>query len=263
MMAPQRRQIGALLRAEEPLPLAERIPILRQSLDRVDLAQGRQVSALGARLMARVQDVRTALAELGLDVARVKLPAARPAVGGPLIPVSVAMRPGSFEHGLMQLNQAQSLYGRWRDLANIVPLRRPLDGDDSTTSNFGMRTDPFTGAPTMHAGMDFRAETGTPVRATGAGKVLRAEVSGGYGNLVEIDHGNGLTTRYAHLSAFDVKPDQIVPPGALIGRIGSTGRSTGPHLHYETRLDGEASNPLRFIETGMRLSQPAMAAAGR
>jgi murein DD-endopeptidase MepM/ murein hydrolase activator NlpD len=263
MMAPQRRQIGALLRAEEPLPLAERIPILRQSLDRVDLEQGRQVSALGARLVARVQDVRTALAELGLDVARVKLPAVRPAVGGPLIPVSVATRPGSFEHGLMQLNQAQSLYGRWRDLANIVPLRRPLDGDDSTTSNFGMRTDPFTGAPTMHAGMDFRAETGTPVRSTGAGKVLRAEVSGGYGNLVEIDHGNGLTTRYAHLSAFDVKPDQIVPPGALIGRIGSTGRSTGPHLHYETRLDGEASNPLRFIEAGMRLSQPAMAASIR
>lgn len=256
-LAPQRRQIGALLRAGEPLPLAERIPILQQSLDRVELAQGWQVPALGARLGGRVQEIRTTLAELGLDVAKVRLPAARPAVGGPLIPVSAAARPGSFEHLLMQLGQAQSVFGRWRDLANIVPLRRPLDGDDSTTSNFGTRTDPFTGAATMHAGMDFRGETGTPVRAAGAGKVLRAEVAGGYGNLVEIDHGNGLTTRYAHLSAFDVKADQIVPPGAIIGRLGSTGRSTGPHLHYETRLAGEASNPLRFIEAGARLSRPA------
>lgn len=257
-MAPQRRQIGALLRAGEPLPLAERIPILRQSLDRVELAQGQQLSVLGARLAGRLQEIRVVLADLGLDVAKLRLPAARPAVGGPLIPASAAVRPGSFEHGLMQLGQAQSAFGRWRDLANIVPLRRPLEGDDSTTSNFGMRTDPFTGTPAMHSGMDFRGETGTPIRATGAGKVLRAEMAGGYGNLVEIDHGNGLTTRYAHLNAFDVKADQIVPPGAIIGRLGSTGRSTGPHLHYETRLNGEAGNPLRFIEAGARLSRPTV-----
>ena len=258
VVAPQQRQIAAILRAAEPLPLAERIAVLQQSLDRIDRAQGQQVSALGLRLAGRVQEVRAALADLGLDVAKVRLPAARQAMGGPLIPLSVTMRPGSFEHRVLQLGEPQVVFGRWRELAQIVPLRRPLEGDDSTTSNFGVRTDPFTGAAAMHSGMDFRGETGIPIRATGAGKVLRAEVAGGYGNLVEIDHGNGLTTRYAHLSAFDVKPDQIVPPGAVIGRLGSTGRSTGPHLHYETRLSGEASNPLKFIETGHRLSQPAL-----
>ena len=198
-----------------------------------------------------------ALADLGLDVGKLRLPAARQAMGGPLIPLSMTMRPGSFEHRIVQLGEGQAVFGRWRELAHIVPLRRPLDGDDSTTSNDGMRTDPFTGAAAMHAGMDFRGETGTPIRATGAGKVLRAEVAGGYGNLVEIDHGNGLTSRYAHLSAFDVKADQIVPPGAVIGRLGSTGRSTGPHLA------GEASNPLKFIEIGNRLSQPALPAGIR
>ena len=258
VVAPQQRQIAALLRATEPLPLAERVAVLQQSLDRIDQAQGQQVSALGLRLAGRVQEVRAALADLGLDVAKVRLPPARQAMGGPLIPLSVTMRPGSFEHRVLQLGEPQAVFGRWRDLAQIVPLRRPLEGDDSTTSNFGMRTDPFTGAAAMHSGMDFRGETGIPIRATGAGKVLRAEVAGGYGNLVEIDHGNGLTTRYAHLSAFDVKPDQIVPPGAVIGRLGSTGRSTGPHLHYETRLAGEATNPLKFIEVGTRLSQPAL-----
>jgi len=258
VVAPQKRQIAAALRAEEALPLAERVAVLEQSLDRVDLAQGQQVSALGLRLAGRVQEIRAALAELGLDVGKLRLPPARQAMGGPLLPLSPTMRPGGFEHRILQLGEGQGTLGRWRELANIVPLRRPLEGDDSTTSNFGMRTDPFTGAPAIHSGMDFRGETGTPIRATGAGKVLRAEASGGYGNLVEIDHGNGITSRYAHLSAFDVKADQIVPPGAIVGRLGSTGRSTGPHLHYETRLAGEASNPLKFIEVGSRLSQPAL-----
>jgi murein DD-endopeptidase MepM/ murein hydrolase activator NlpD len=258
VVAPQKRLVAVALRAEETLPLIERIALFQQSLDRIDQAQGQQVSALGLRLAGRVQEVRAALADLGLDVGKVRLPPARQAMGGPLIPLSVTMRAGSFEHRVLQLGEAQATFGRWRELAQIVPLRRPLEGDDSTTSNFGMRTDPFTGAAAMHSGMDFRGETGTPIRAAGAGKVLRAEVAGGYGNLVELDHGNGLTTRYAHLSAFDVKPDQIVPPGAIIGRLGSTGRSTGPHLHYETRLAGEATNPLKFIEIGNRLSQPSL-----
>ncbi len=263
VVAPQKRQIAAALQAEEPLPLAQRVAVLQRSLDRVDLAQGQQVSALGLRLVGRVQEIKASLTDLGLDIAKVRLPPARQAMGGALVPLSVTMRPGSFEHRIVQLGDGQATFGRWRDLANIVPLRRPLDSDDNTTSNYGMRTDPFTGAATMHAGMDFRGETGTPVRAAGAGKVLRAEVAGGYGNMVEIDHGNGVTSRYAHLSAFDVKADQIVPPGAVVGRLGSTGRSTGPHLHYETRLAGEASNPLKFIEIGNRLSQPSLPAGVR
>lgn len=253
--APLRNQVATSLRAGETLALTERITILGASLDRVDGAQARQVSALGAGLAARVQEVRAGLAELGLDPARLRLPPARAAIGGPLVPLSAASRPGNFEHRLAQLNDGLTVFGRWRDLALIVPLQRPLDGDDSTTSNFGSRSDPFTGSDAMHAGMDFRATTGTPIRAAGAGKVLRAEVAGGYGNLVEIDHGNGLTTRYGHLNAFDVKAGDIVAAGVVIGRAGSTGRSTGPHLHYETRRGDEALNPLTFILTGDRFAK--------
>lgn len=254
VMAQQRRQVAAQVKASETMSLDQRIALLGQSLDRVQAGQNQQLSALGRQLLGRVQEVRGALAEIGLDPAKVKLPGARPGMGGPLVPLAVTLKPGTFEHALMQLGEARAVFGRWRDLATIVPFQRPLEGDDTTTSNFGPRSDPFTGGTAMHAGMDFRGETGTPVRAAGAGKVLRAEVAGGYGNLVELDHGNGLTTRYGHLSAFDVKEGQIVSAGQVIGRVGSTGRSTGPHLHYETRLADEARNPLKFIQIGEKLA---------
>jgi len=254
ILAQQRRLVSATVKASETMSLDQRIAILGQSLDRVQTGQSQQLSALGRQLVGRVQEVRAALAEVGLDPAKVKLPPGRPGMGGPLIPMTVTLKAGTFEHALMQLGEARSVFGRWRDLAAIVPFQRPLEGDDSTTSNFGPRSDPFTGGTAMHAGMDFRGETGTPVRAPGAGKVLRAEVAGGYGNLVELDHGNGLTTRYGHLSAFDVKEGQLVAAGQIIGRVGSTGRSTGPHLHYETRLSDEARNPLKFIQLGDKLA---------
>ena len=254
ILAQQRRQVAAAVKASETMSLDQRITVLGQSLDRVQNGQNQQLSALGRQLVGRVQEVRAALAEVGLDPAKVKLPPGRPGMGGPLVPMSVALRPGTFEHALMQLGEARAVFGRWRDLAAIMPFQRPLEGDDTTTSNFGPRSDPFTGGTAMHAGMDFRGETGTPIRAPGAGKVLRAEVAGGYGNLVELDHGNGITTRYGHLSAFDVKEGQLVAAGQIIGRVGSTGRSTGPHLHYETRLADEARNPLKFIQIGDKLA---------
>lgn len=252
---PLRRQVAEAMRVAGSVSLTERIELLGQSLDRVGDAQNRQVSALGAGLAARVQEIKAALSELGLDVAKVRLPQPRAAVGGPFLPLPAASRADGFQQRLAQLDDSQRVFGRWRDLASIVPLQRPVEDDDSTTSNFGARTDPFTGASAMHAGMDFRANTGTPIRAAGAGRVLRAEIAGGYGNLVELDHGNGLTTRYAHLSAFDVKAGDIVAAGAIIGRAGSTGRSTGPHLHYETRHDEQAVNPLKFIQVGTRLAR--------
>ncbi len=104
----------------------------------------------------------------------------------------------------------------------------------------------------MHSGIDFRAEQGSPVRSTAPGRVVGAEYSGGYGNMVEIDHGNGITTRYAHLSAILVSEGQQVAQGTVVGRVGSTGRSTGPHLHYETRIEGDAVDPQRFLRAGNR-----------
>ena len=116
-----------------------------------------------------------------------------------------------------------------------------------------MRADPFIRAPAMHTGLDIRADTGEPARATAAGTVTMAGWNGGYGKMVEVDHGNGFATRYAHLSAIDVEVGQAVRIGQIVGKVGSTGRSTGPHLHYETRVDGDAVDPQRFLRAGVRL----------
>ena len=121
------------------------------------------------------------------------------------------------------------------------------------TSGFGIRLDPFTRTLAQHTGIDFRAQHGSPVRAAGAGRVTAAGPNGGYGRMVEIDHGNGVTTRYAHLSAITVSEGDTVAAGTTIGRAGSTGRSTGTHLHYETRIDGVPVDGQRFLKLGRRL----------
>ncbi len=136
----------------------------------------------------------------------------------------------------------------------LVPYRKPVIGEVEFTSGFGVRSDPFLGRPAMHTGLDFRAASGDPVRVTANGKVVSAGWSGGYGRMVEVDHGNGLSTRYGHLSEIGVKIGEQVKIGQVIGLVGSTGRSTGPHLHYETRIDGEAVDPQKFLRAGVRLS---------
>ena len=125
-------------------------------------------------------------------------------------------------------------------------------GEIDTTSNFGVRMDPFLHVPAMHTGI-FRGELGEPIHATAAGAVTAAGWSGGYGKMVEIDHGNGLATRYGHLSQIDLYVGDKVRIGDIVGRLGSTGRSTGPHLHYETRIDGEAVDPQKFLNAGAKL----------
>jgi murein DD-endopeptidase MepM/ murein hydrolase activator NlpD len=106
----------------------------------------------------------------------------------------------------------------------------------------------------LHTGIDLRDEYGAPVRATAAGRIVTAGWSGGYGNMVEIDHGNGIATRYGHLSSIVAHDGEMVEVGTIIGRIGSTGRSTGPHLHYEVRIDDEAVDPSRFLRAGAKLA---------
>jgi murein DD-endopeptidase MepM/ murein hydrolase activator NlpD len=135
-----------------------------------------------------------------------------------------------------------------------LPLRKPLDKDLSISSGFGVRRDPFLGTKAIHPGLDLRAGRGTPVRATADGMVTIAGRNAGYGNMVEIEHKNGVSTRYGHLSAIAAAAGQRVKAGEIIGRVGSTGRSTGPHLHYETRIDGEAADPNRFLEAGDRFA---------
>jgi murein DD-endopeptidase MepM/ murein hydrolase activator NlpD len=132
---------------------------------------------------------------------------------------------------------------------SFVPSGKPVAGG-SFSSNFGWRIDPFTGRNAFHEGVDFFAEAGTPIAAAASGVVIAAEFHAQYGNMVEIDHGNDLITRYAHASALHVKPGDVVRRGQRIADVGSTGRSTGPHLHFEVRHRGLAQNPNLFLTRG-------------
>jgi murein DD-endopeptidase MepM/ murein hydrolase activator NlpD len=115
--------------------------------------------------------------------------------------------------------------------------------------------DPFMGRMALHTGVDLREETGALVRATAAGKVVSAGWSGGYGNMVEIEHGNELSTRYGHLSSINVTEGQTIAAGDVLGRVGSTGRSTGSHLHYEVRVNGEPVDPARFLRASDKVAE--------
>lgn len=128
---------------------------------------------------------------------------------------------------------------------NIVPTMWPVNG--VLLSRFGERTDPFSGEGALHTGVDISAPMGTPVHAAADGIVSRAEYFGGYGKLVVIDHGNGMSTRYGHLSRFNVVPGQEVRRGDIIAYSGQTGRATSPHLHFEVRVGGAAVNPHPYL----------------
>ena len=142
-------------------------------------------------------------------------------------------------------------------LPTIVPINA-----DHIGSTFGSRVDPIAGVGAMHEGIDFVAETGTRVAVSAGGVVTVAEYHPAYGNMIEVDHGNDFSSRYAHLSRLDVKAGQIVKRGQLIGLSGNTGRSTGPHLHFEVRYRGVAQNPSRFLQMGAQLALAPVADSG-
>ena len=244
---------GRRIEEARALPLREKFDRLETALAALDAGQVRTVVGLAVAFGRIADAVRGVLADLTLGIVP---PADRP----PRSPAP-AGRPDVFATQAARAEAAFEEAGRWNALAEAVPLLAPLEGS-VPTSNFGTRKDPFTGAVRAHAGMDFRSPVGTPVRTAGRGRVTAAGPGGGYGNLVEIDHGNGLATRYAHLSVIGVAVDQPVAAGAVVGQVGSTGRSTGPHLHYETRLAGAPLDPARFIAAGQRLrGRPASAQA--
>jgi len=128
----------------------------------------------------------------------------------------------------------------------LLPSVLPIEGS-WYSSNYGWRIDPISGVRAFHEGMDFMAETGTPARAAAGGMVVYSDLHSQYGNMVEIDHGNGLVSRYAHLSKRLVKNGDVVMSGSTIGAVGTTGRSTGPHLHFEVRQNGAPLNPVQFL----------------
>lgn len=231
----------------------ERIARIDQSISFVEAAQMRTLDGFVRTAQARIARIRTAVIEAGLDPDRLRADGAGP-MGGPLTPLPAGAASDPFETLAECASVSLAQLDRLRRSTAALPFGRPMAGDPDLTSGFGARIDPFTRAPALHTGLDFRADHGAPVRAAGPGKVIAAEYAGGYGNMVEVDHGHGVTTRYAHLAAISVTPGQTVAAGAVLGRVGSTGRSTGAHLHYETRIDDEPIDPQRFLRAGGKLA---------
>ena len=228
---------------------------LQTSLDQVESRQMAALTSVEDSMESRVRRMRGVFSDLGLDMAQLEAATPRTrGVGGPFIPVKLPADAGVFERQLYRINVTRAQVDRLNRTLATVPYRKPVIGEVEFTSGFGIRSDPFLGRPAMHTGLDFRAQAGDPVRATANGKVASAGWAGGYGRMIEIDHGNGLATRYGHLSEISVKIGDVIKIGQVIGAVGSTGRSTGPHLHYETRIDGEAVDPQKFLRAGVRLS---------
>jgi murein DD-endopeptidase MepM/ murein hydrolase activator NlpD len=225
---------------------------LQISLDRFEANQNRTLNALEENYDAKARRMRTILADLGLDLGKIAPALPSRASGGPFVPANTQGLT-TFDRQLYRIKLVRGQVERLTKTLSAVPIRKPMTGELESTSGFGVRTDPFLRAPAMHTGLDIRADTGEPARATAAGTVTIAGWNGGYGKMVEVDHGNGFATRYAHLSAIDVEIGQTIRIGQAIGRVGSTGRSTGPHLHYETRVDGDPVDPQKFLRAGVRL----------
>jgi murein DD-endopeptidase MepM/ murein hydrolase activator NlpD len=220
----------------------------------------RQVALAGkarAAGEARYQQTAQHLRSLGLAPERYSMAA----MGGPYEPVDENDAPAGVSAEAASADaQFRALFQTWKKLDMLeqtvisIPSMQPVE-KLLFTSNFGVRSDPFRGTAAMHAGVDIPGALGTPIYATADGIISHAGRQGGYGNLVQINHGRGIETRYGHLSKILVADNTRVKRGQMIGLMGSTGRSTGSHLHYEVRVDGKAVNPVPFLQTGEYLAQ--------
>ena len=231
---------AAAARATSPtLPAdADKISVLR--------AIGQRQEQLAVAMTAAITE-RSARAESALRAVGIR-PGSTANQGGPFIP---ANRDGLLPPREPLFQRLDAAIDRMEFLENLVlslPSTIPAAGMN-LSSGFGYRRDPFTGAGAMHAGLDFKGPHGSPIYSAAAGTISFAGRKAGYGNVVEVDHGHGIITRYAHLSGFAARAGQRVVPGQLIARMGSTGRSTGTHLHFEVRVNGTAVNPRRFLES--------------
>jgi murein DD-endopeptidase MepM/ murein hydrolase activator NlpD len=174
--------------------------------------------------------------------------ATRAASGGPLIALPGRLDPAFAERFAKVAAVLQEMHVL-DDAASALPFGKPAP-DARLTSSYGVRIDPITSAPAFHSGQDFAGAYRSPVASTGAGVVSFTGSKSGYGNTVEVDHGSGHKTRYAHLATIAVRPGQQVAEGETLGGMGSTGRSTGVHLHYEVWVNGRAQNPARYLKAG-------------
>mgnify|MGYP001121627259 CR=1 FL=1 len=223
---------------------------INQSLRSIETDQLARVEKLTDKAYENADAIKDAIQSAGLTVDS-DFGKGETDVGGPLIPLDSA---AMFDSKVKELDEALDGLDHLKSQARKLPLANPAPGHP-VTSPFGVRTDPILGTAALHSGMDFRAPRGMAARATAGGVVTRAGWAGGYGRMVEIDHGNGFSTRYGHLSRILVEVGQKLNAGDEVGETGSSGRSTGPHLHYEVRHNGEAVNPLRFLAIGKKVQK--------
>ncbi|EDL49849.1 M23 family metallopeptidase [Erythrobacter sp. SD-21] len=215
-------------------------------LARIEARQLAVVEGLTRYADWRAQRAADALKKLEINPDAVVRRSERQAMGGPLEGLATDAN-GTIDPRFERLGLSMARMSALEQALEGVPQFAPAKG--IITSKFGYRRDPFNRRAAMHNGLDFRGATGAPIFAAAKGRVTFVGRKGGYGNTVEITHGNGLMTRYAHMSAFRAKVGETVQPGEVIGAIGSTGRSSGPHLHFEVRSNGRPLNPRTFLET--------------
>lgn len=239
--------------------LMARNAALRSRLIDMRVAQQAVLDRVRRHTLQGIVNIEDALAVTGLGVG-VLLPddsLGEPAMGqgGPFIPGDALDEPNPVEAVRASLAGLDLQIERWERLQALLsnlPLAAPLE-QYRITSTFGKRRDPINGKTSKHHGIDFKAALGTPVLSTAPGKVVFAGRRGGLGRLVEIDHGYGIRSRYAHLKKLEVKRGDLVSHRQKIGLLGTSGRSTGAHVHYEVLVQGRARDPLKFLEVGMNL----------
>jgi murein DD-endopeptidase MepM/ murein hydrolase activator NlpD len=220
---------------------------VKARIEGVDRAQREMLDTLRKEASEKTAAIVTVLGGLKVRMDE----DAQGGIGGPFVPLDPGI---DFNAHVEALDTSLKALGTAQGMLARVPVANPAPGSP-LSSPFGARVDPFFGHQAMHTGLDFKAPSGTPVHATADGKVIDAGRNGGYGNMVEIDHGNGMVTRYAHLSRISVESGDKVARGAKVGEVGSTGRSTGPHLHYEVRRHGNAVDPAAFLKAGRKIDK--------
>lgn len=249
------RKEAYLEAGEEPELSSEAIGTMRQASTDLHAEQMLLLASLENRAVSKKEHLESVLASTGVDVDLLVTPAKISNVafaqGGPFIdPAGENIAsPRFLQHAnrtAAALDELEAFYSALK----YIPLSSPLTVSRRFTSGFGIRRDPFTGKHTSHYGIDFAAAWRSPITATAAGRVRFAGTRSGFGRTVEIDHGNGFVTRYAHMHRTSVKRGQTVELHDKVGELGSSGRSTGPHIHYEILFRGKPLNPKRFIEAG-------------
>jgi hypothetical protein len=258
---------GALFRPRQQAAVSTKVPnapafrLLAEQTERIRHMSGQETALLVGvdhQVASRIDDLQTVLRHVGVDPDGLEQAAG--GVGGPYIPIQSVRIEGIADQAFTQAYVGAIAHSKELETLfaalHHVPLTTPVHGTEfERTSGFGARIDPFTRHLSFHPGLDFAGPWGSTVTATAPGVVDWAGMRGGYGNLVEIDHGYGFKTRYGHLSSILVQVGTRVQKGSPIGKLGSTGRSTGPHVHYEVWLADVVRDPSRFIEAGRHVLQ--------